>query len=1123
MKPPIRARFGPLIVCALVLMVPSWPISLAEDPPSATDSPLSAEQKARLKEAELLGEQAAKLTGEGKSAEAITALEQKLDIERKVLGNAREEVADSLEELAELYLQRLDFAKARARQQLVLELRLALRGKEHYSVTDARLKLADIDSVARLSIADQDRWRQAEALTIKMKELHQQGKTPEALPLAEKALETQRQLFGDTHLSTAEAFRDLGVLLQHKEDFAAARRCHDQALAIKKKLLGENHPLTALEYVNLAELDRTLGNVESAQSNLERALRILKETYGEAHVDTAAALNNLGGLLLWRGNYAAARPYFEHALAIMKKADDPGVAIAYNNVGYLLYHQRDYEGAQPYYQQALEVIKKTSGDNDLRAAAVLNNLGLLLYSQGKTKEARAYYEQGLAIYKKAWGENHLKVAEALSGLGVLLVREQRYGEARQYFEQALRIEGTVLGPDHPESAENLSNVASTLWLEGKLAEARQKQQQALERITKSLGPTHPHTAAQLSNLGLVLYSQGAYVEARRCFEQALSIRLSFTENVLGTLSEAEALAFTQRLDSGRDQLLSVARHLLDRRPEEVYPAVWDTRALVSRAVARRRIRSDMAPEVRRLWQQLQESRVQLAKLTLAVPPPNKAQARRERLANLNAEKESLERELNRVSPSFRREAASQRTRFTDLEARLPAGVAVVDLVKMNLIEPAVTPTETRKYSHYEAFVLRKADMPQGGSVAWVRLGPAQAIEQAVHEWRRHLLSANGQAASVQAPERTLRRLVWEPIETHLRDCSTVILIPDAALTAVPWAALPGKKPGSFLLEEYALATASHGQQLYDLLNRESPQGNKSLVVGGVHYDSNPVNAPAQQIAVAQRGPARDAKKEFTWQYLPGSLREAEQITALWNRSEPGTLLKGDAAGEATLREQLPLARYVHLATHGFFADPKVPSAFCPSLTGEKLTVGGFEMSGPRSTVTGRNPLILSGIVLAGANVPQKRNEWGAPEGDDGILTAEEVVALDLSGTELTVLSACETGLGEVAGGEGVFGLQRAFHLAGARTVVASLWKVDDRATQVLMQEFYANLWHKGHGKLQALREAQLAMLRHYDLQAGTLRGPQERTRTDPSKPARKAEERLSPFFWAAFVLSGDWR
>jgi CHAT domain-containing protein len=169
---------------------------------------------------------------------------------------------------------------------------------------------------------------------------------------------------------------------------------------------------------------------------------------------------------------------------------------------------------------------------------------------------------------------------------------------------------------------------------------------------------------------------------------------------------------------------------------------------------------------------------------------------------------------------------------------------------------------------------------------------------------------------------------------------------------------------------------------------------------------------------------------------------------------------------------LPQARYAHLATHGFFADPTVPSVL--HLDPQLFTSSGRDRAAPGS----RNPLVLSGLVLAGANQPAASFDPLSHD-DLGILTAEAIAGLPLQGLELVVLSACETGLGRVAGGEGVFGLQRAFHLAGAETVVASLWKVSDEATRRLMAEFYRNLGVKKLPRLEALRQAQLTLLRDY--------------------------------------------
>src|SRR5262249_8101818 len=154
-------------------------------------------------------------------------------------------------------------------------------------------------------------------------------------------------------------------------------------------------------------------------------------------------------------------------------------------------------------------------------------------------------------------------------------------------------------------------------------------------------------------------------------------------------------------------------------------------------------------------------------------------------------------------------------------------------------------------------------------------GPAGPIDRAVQAWRARLVGTAERGAG-EAPERAVRRLVWEPVEAHLAGCPAVLVIPDAGLTAVPWAALPGKKSGSYLREEYALGTASHGKQLYQLLTQKTAPADKLLVVGGVHYDAGPARLPGPP-AVAQRGPARDGKVRQDWRFLPGSLKEAEDI------------------------------------------------------------------------------------------------------------------------------------------------------------------------------------------------------------------------------------------------------
>ncbi len=284
---------------------------------------------------------------------------------------------------------------------------------------------------------------------------------------------------------------------------------------------------------------------------------------------------------------------------------------------------------------------------------------------------------------------------------------------------------------------------------------------------------------------------------------------------------------------------------------------------------------------------------------------------------------------------------------------------------------------------------------------------------------------------------------------------------------MPFAALPGKKPGAYLLEELPLAQAPVPQVLPELLARRSSErasASALLVLGDVDFGEAPPKKPASSRRFAA---------------LPATASEITAIQGLFEKTHTGAEVRPLRGADATggrFRERAPGAAYLHLATHGFFAVAQARSALAPR--------AGASAAGVQPWSEGRtkaaHPGSLSGVVFAGVNRPSDK-------AGDAILTSGEVGSLDLRNTELVVLSACQTGLGDVAGGEGVLGLQRAFHLTGARTVVASLWKVNDAATAALMSRFYDNLWRKKMGPAEALRQAQLALLRRQDA-AGPVRG-----------------------------------
>jgi CHAT domain-containing protein len=605
-------------------------------------------------------------------------------------------------------------------------------------------------------------------------------------------------------------------------------------------------------------------------------------------------------------------------------------------------------------------------------------------------------------------------------------------------------------------------------------------------------------------------------------QQALS------RTLLAATSEAESMSYLAQLPLTRDNLISVSLRL-PASDEETYQRIWSGKSALMQILHDRqaatlgRAGDDLATRLTvRAWR---DARARLARLILATADGQDHPEWVAMIQELGSQKERLERELAATVPEFARKRALERSGHGDLLKALPEGAAVLDLVRFTRHEqaPRVKGRKgERRTPGYVGFVLC-----QGRPVRMVDLGPARPIDDAVYRWRQAIVHGQDSPAAAD-----LRRLVWEPLARHLPEgTNAVYLAPDGPLSSIPWAALPGELPDTVLLERYAIATIPHAPFLLDRLTAPQPPGRDRtagllLAVGGVAYGQRPrpvdderarIQLLAARLAETWRG------GESGWADLAGTLQELDAISRL-AASREIRRLQGAEAGTARLLRELPRARWAHIATHGFFADPAVHSVLTPD---PKL----FTQIGRERVGAGlRNPLVLSGLVLAGANLPRSEGDLLAHD-DGGILTAEAIAGLDLAGLELAVLSACETGLGLVGGGEGVFGLQRAFHLAGAHNVIASLWKVDDRATAALMALFYDRLWLQGKPPLEALRQAQLALYRNPDLigQLASARGTPDfdklvqRPEPEPSSDGSSAPRRAPAQQWAAFVLSGDGR
>ena len=501
---------------------------------------------------------------------------------------------------------------------------------------------------------------------------------------------------------------------------------------------------------------------------------------------------------------------------------------------------------------------------------------------------------------------------------------------------------------------------------------------------------------------------------------------------------------------------------------------------------------------------------------------------RQRVDQLKARQEKLEKQLLADSGAYRKlQEKFDLGHFCDA---IPPDVVLIDFIEYSPVDISLTPADDNLDSSTQlvAFVISHRSSAGDPSVKMLDLGSMKPVEDAIGTWRRAVQSNRSDRRSRQfnyqrmgEAGKRLRQLIWQPLESHLQGAKTIIVSPDGALGRFPMVALPGKDPGSYLVEEYPIALIPVPRLLPDML-QTSPEkmsrNQRGLLIGGIDYGTK------RQISDgARKQVVGSERKQLNFPYLPATKSEIEMIARLMPGS---TTLSGLGASEQAFFNRVADYNLLHIATHGFFRspDPQISRALHRQI---QLITNGF--GDLQQQVVLQNPGYLSGLAFSNANDTENVVDGG----NDGIAYSAEIAMLPLGHVNLVVLSACETSLGQASSGvgEGLIGVQRAFQVAGARTTVASYWKIDDQATSLLMSRFYRNLVNedKAMNKLQALREAQLWMLNHPEelqklMPAGSIvRGFDETSGNEVNRPKNAINDKTHPKFWAGFVLSGDWR
>ncbi|MCB9677706.1 MAG: CHAT domain-containing protein [Alphaproteobacteria bacterium] len=907
------------------------------------------------------------------------------------------------------------------------------------------------------------------------------GQLEEAEVEARAALALLQQLHGDDHESVARSLGQLGFILvqlgRPQEAVEALEGSLDPYLDRPDAALWVPGQLALIGHAKHEASD-----FDGAREALQEALRRAIEVYGPDHLEVAEIRNVYGAFLAEVGPPEEAEAQLRLSLATWEREAGPHSPVlsgVLNNLAYVLEHRGDIIEAQALFERTIADVEQALGPDSPDLAPMRHNLAQLLLARGDFPAARRELDRSLAIRTAVYGEKHPNVAISLGAQAQLAHIEGRMEDADRLSARALALREEVQSADHVDLAYSLAARASILSALARYDEAEALLQRA-DSIVVQLGPRSPQqrmvdaglakvraargdlegslamwrktlealddaepdaperleVERELAVVGFLLGDvEGGRAEMRRI----LDVDMASVTTLLGTLSDRERFALIRSHRTAVYRFLQMHEQRGD--PRAAYEAVLQYKGIVARslAVEQPATLSRVDADAYARWRDL---RGRLATAMLAG-----TEGSADEVAKLTAEKEAVRRQLAAASAGSRGPMAE--TSVDAVCASLPEGTALVDYVARMAERPGET--QSRLERLYTAFVVHP-----GCAIERVELGPAEAIDTAVAK-HRELLASRATTARIDKQGARVRAQVWDPVAAAVGDAEQVLVVPDGALATLAFGALPGA--GGYLLEKRSFRMLDAA---LDARPRAVTADRGAVVVGGVDYGPVASAAGTTRAACVSDFPA-----------LPATDGEREAVAGLLAGHGAVRRMAGADATEAALTDAIGDASLLHLATHGFFATGECRSSLDRAAGAE---------------LVGMNPMLLSGVALADAN-----------RDPSAIWTAEEIATLPLDGVDLVVLSACETGLGEIQSGEGVLGLRRAFALSGARATVMSLWPVDDAATRDLMAGFYTHLLaDPARDEAAALRAAQRELL------AANL----------------KAFGEARPETWAAFVVSG---
>ncbi len=784
----------------------------------------------------------------------------------------------------------------------------------------------------------------------------------------------------------------------------------------------------------------TMGRFTQAEGYTAEALDMRRTIFGEDNTGVAASLNNYAVLKYNQARYNEAERDFEAALAIMQKnnleASMP-YAILLNNQAILFQGIGRYQEAEASLQNAVSISEKLKNTKSTNHLKFLSNLALLFQHMGKYPEAESLY---LSMEKRL-GKNNPDYASMLNNQAALYLVMGKEDKVEDLLKRSIAIYKSNFGEENPAYAKALSDLGNFYRYKERYDEADAQLERALAVRELTLGRSHPLYVQSQEDIAILSWKRKSWSKAFMMYREVMDKSLDFVNKYFPPMSEAEKTKYWDVLSPRFQRFYNFALEANLENPaivQDLYDYHIATKALLLNSTnkVKQAIFSSNDPLLIRDYVTWLDQKETLARLYAY----SKEELRTQKI-NLDSmvrATNAMEKNLSERSQDFSSGFGAQRITYNEIRNILTDAEAVVEIIRVHTFNHRFEDD-----ARYVALVLSKgSELPR-----LVVLPNGKQLETRYAKYYRNMIQQR------QSDEYSFDQY-WAPIEPELKAKKLVYLSLDGVYSQINLNTL--KKPqGDFVINRFDLVILGNSKDLVALKSKKSlPRKKEATLLGFPDYG----------------GPELAA--------LPGTKVEIEGVSKILKGS--GYQIKqfmGNNATEANLKS-VKGPSLIHIATHGYF------------LQDVESTGSAF---GVNIENANNNPLLRSGLMLAGASATVSGKRMPNLESNDnGILTAYEAMNLNLEGTDLIILSACETGLGDIKAGEGVYGLQRAFQVAGADALIMSLWKVDDAATQQLMTTFYSN-WVKLGNKQKAFKQAQLQLFAKYK----------------------------DPFYWGAFVMMGQ--